>query len=88
MGLLTNIMFFKIKFVAKIVGSAGSVIANRWIENPQWKILSIEAGGNPPFESDVLHFSRVGLAETSIYHLQKGAEYRCNVLCARFSTRF
>ncbi|CAO1442393.1 unnamed protein product [Diamesa serratosioi] len=55
-------------FIIVGAGSAGSVVANRLSENKDWKILLVEAGGDPPIESEIPAFFIYNLNSTSTWN--------------------
>ncbi|CAH0701329.1 unnamed protein product [Spodoptera exigua] len=65
----TNYDSNEFDFIIIGAGSAGSVVANRLSKIEEWKILLLEAGGDPPLTSDV-----PGL-ETTMYGTENDWQY-------------
>ncbi|KAJ6636426.1 Glucose dehydrogenase [FAD, quinone], partial [Pseudolycoriella hygida] len=60
-------------FIVVGAGSAGSVVASRLSENENWKVLLLEAGGDPPIESEMpmLCFSLQNTVHDWGYHVER-----------------
>ncbi|XKL64620.1 hypothetical protein PGB90_004706 [Kerria lacca] len=65
-------------FIIVGAGSAGCAIANRLTEIPHWNVLLIEAGSNPPIESDIPNlFGSLFGTKYDWNYKTEGSEYSC-----------